>query len=414
MLFHVSSITLNEASAGRVAAEGCERTIPPLDSDEVAVAATRTPRGLLSRSARVLLLLASMAAFARAEQNGEAVYGGFAFAGNAGDLAANYPYSSKLDRPGGAETSLFEVSLGRFFREKPETVSGVRVKFGVIQKEDPTPVLALAMTDEKVLQETLGGLHKLVVQLGFELLTLDFREMQVVSSIPIYLELIDAQKQEFTESDITSRIANMVTGKDSQLEVALTGKMQKIRIRSKNVSTLQISSVKVGDKALPFLPELLRQKPAIFAQSVAQQFGSLLCAQAGVALLPYARDGLNSRMALRFSDASSMQFKIPSPTFAVALDVKGFKKVMDKKTDAESLWVYGAYLGIKVYEPEFNQVYLETTAKYPVAKVVPASQLTVDEFPVASEALKGAFLTGIELIQKDKNTSEKVLNKCRL
>jgi hypothetical protein len=38
----------------------------------------------------------------------------------------------------------------------------------------------------------------------------------------------------------------------------------------------------------------------------------------------------------------------------------------------------------------------------------------VDEFPVVSEALKGAFVTAIEQIQKDPNTRTKVIKKCEL
>jgi hypothetical protein len=206
----------------------------------------------------------------------------------------------------------------------------------------------------------------------------------------------------------------MIDGPDSQLFSALTEKIGRTKIRSKSVCTLQVAKVAVGEKALPFMPPELRSRTASYGQSVAQQFGSLLSAQAGVALLPFAKDGLNSKMSLRFADASALQFKIPAPTFAIDLDVKGFKKVADKKTDAESLWIYGAFLGYRVYEPDFNQVYLESVAKFGVPKIVPASQTVVDEFPVASEALKGAILTAIEAMKKDPTTKAKVLTKCQL
>jgi hypothetical protein len=118
-------------------------------------------------------------------------------------------------------------------------------------------------------------------------------------------------------------------------------------------------------------------------------------------------------MTLRFKSGDAVQFKIPEPTFGISLDVKGFKKVLDKQTDAESLWIYGAWLGIKVIEPAFGKVYFETTVKYPVTKLVPASQQSVDEFPVVSEALKGAQLLAIEAIQKDKIAKDVIL-KCKL
>jgi hypothetical protein len=98
----------------------------------------------------------------------------------------------------------------------------------------------------------------------------------------------------------------------------------------------------------------------------------------------------------------------------VDIDLKGFKKILSKSTDAESLWIYGAFLGIRVYEPDFQKVYFDAPVKYGVSKVVPASQKNVDEFPVVSEALKGAFVTAIEQIQKDQNAQIKVIKKCEL
>jgi hypothetical protein len=191
-------------------------------------------------------------------------------------------------------------------------------------------------------------------------------------------------------------------------------KADRIQPRAKNQATLQIHKVSIGEKALPFLPEALRQTPNAYAQTVAQQYGSLLASKAGVVLLPFAKDGLNGKMALRFSDASALQFSIPAPTFALDLEVQGFKKILDKQTAAEALWIYGAFLANRVYEPEFQKVYFDAPVKYGVPKVIPATQKSVDEFPVVSEALKGAFVAAIEQMQKDKQTSEKVLKKCAL
>ena len=96
------------------------------------------------------------------------------------------------------------------------------------------------------------------------------------------------------------------------------------------------------------------------------------------------------------------------------VDVRGFKKVLSKKTDAESLWIYGAFLNVRVYEPEFNVVFFDAPIKYGVSKIVPASQMNVDEFPVVSEALTGAFLSTIDEMRKNQTTDEKVIKKCQL
>lgn len=347
------------------------------------------------------------------DRNESIVYGGFAFAGNSNEVGDAYPYSSRFDantKPG--SSALEEVSREIIFKISP-SLKSTKIIYGDVDKNECPRVLALAMTEERVLRESIGDFYKLVVQLGFEIIVLDFTDKQVVCSLPIFIELIDAKKNEFSEQDIVDRIASMVQGTESQLGEVMSRKLAQLRIRANDARTLRVTSVTVGEKAVQFLPESMRQSPTLYGQSVAQQFGSLLSSQAGVALLPYAKDASNSKMTLRFKSGGAVQFKIPEPTFGISLDVKGFKKVLDKQTDAESLWIYGSWLGIKIIEPAFGKVYFETTVKYPVTKLVPASQQSVDEFPVVSEALKGAQLTAIEAIQKDK-IAKGVILKCKL
>lgn len=360
----------------------------------------------------VILTFEAAGVASAADSTTKLFYGGFAFAGNAGGVEENYPMASIVNEADGGR--FFETQSRDFFRKNIDQFRTVSLSFDLARPHDTPLVLALALSDEKVLREELGEFHKLVIQLGFELLILDFETMEVVSSRPIRIELIDAGTKEFSDKEIASREQAMVEGADSQLFTALRTKLGGVRVGGKNQANLQIRTVSIGEKALPFLPEAYRKDPKTYAQGVAQQFGSLLTSQAGLAMLPYSKDGLNSKMALRFSDASVLQFKIPSPSFAIDLEVKGFKKVLNKSTDAESLWLYGAFLNVRVYEPEFNVVFYDAPAKYGVSKIVPISQKTIDEFPVVSEAMTGAFLTAIDQMQKNQTTNEKVLKKCQL
>jgi hypothetical protein len=346
--------------------------------------------------------------------NETVIYGGFAFAGRNDQVDAAYPYSYKFDTDTKPGSSALEEVSRNLIQKISLSLKTTKIAFGDVDKTSCPRVLALALTEERVLRESIGDFYKLVVQLGFEIIVLDFTDKKVVCSLPIFIELIDAKKSEFSEQDIVDRVASMVQGTESQLGEVMSRKLAQLRIRANDAQTLRVTSVTVGEKALPFLPESMRNSPTLYSQAVAQQFGSLLSSRANVALLPYAKDAANSKMTLRFKDGDAVQFKIPEPTYSILLDVKGFKKVLDKQTDAESLWIYGAWLGIKIIEPVGGNVFFETTVKYPVTKLVPASQKTVDEFPVVSEALKGAELAAIEAIQKDKIALKNVISKCQL
>lgn len=360
-----------------------------------------------------ILIFASMAATAESKK-ADVFYGGFAFSGKADDVEKNFPIASSLNKLMVKETPYLAWLSREFFLKNKDRFSRMNLQFGLARKEDSSLVLALALTDEKILREEFSDFHKLVIQLGFELLVLNFKNQEVVCSQPIYLEFIDAGKEPFDDAALRTRMKSMLEGDDSQLFAAVLDKADRVQPRSKNQSTLQIRQVTIREKALPFLPETLRQATNAYAQMVAHQFGSLLSSKAGLALLPFAKDGLNTKMALVFSDGSAVQFKIPAGTFAVDVDVQGFKKVLNKSTDAEALWLYGAFLGIKVYEPEFNSVYFDAPVKHAVPKIVPTSQKNVDEFPIVSAALKGAFEAAIEQMKTNKQTTEKVLSKCAL
>ena len=360
-----------------------------------------------------IFLFAAIAATAESAKP-DVFYGGFAFCGNASDVDKNFPIASFFNTKADDGTTYLGRVASDFFRKNKDHFSRMNLQFEKARREDTPLVLALALTDEKVLHEEFSDFHKLVIQLGFELLILNFKEQEVVCSQPICIEVITTSKTPFDEAAVRERMKKMIVGDDSQLFAEVLARADRIQSRSKNQCTLQVRQVSIGEKALPFLPENLRQATNAYAQTVAQQFGSLLASKAGVVLLPHAKDGLNGKMALVFSDASALQFSIPEASFVVDLDVKGFKKILDKSTDAEALWIYGAFLGLRVLEPFSNKVYLDVPVKYGVSKIVPATQKNVDEFPVVSEALKGVFVSAIEQMQKNKETNEKVLKKCAL
>ena len=168
---------------------------------------TRHDSLLCGRSVILLFLLSVLSGVALASEElgvTKVFYGGFAFAGNAGDIEKNYPIACSLDAMAGANTHFFEPRVRDFFRKNTEAFKRVALQFGIARPEDTPLVMALALTDEKILREQLGDIHKLVVQIGLELLVLDFGAMEVVSSRPICIELIDAGKVPYPAARLTA------------------------------------------------------------------------------------------------------------------------------------------------------------------------------------------------------------------
>lgn len=346
-------------------------------------------------------------------------YGGFAFSGAWETLAKRYPFTSVAYEQ--RRQSLDDTIRGYF---KGAVDSGelsavalsknVTLRFGLITNRASSFVLALAQTEERVLREAIGGFHKLVVTLGFNLLVVDFDSLEIISSQPFFIEYIDSGPDAFSDADVENRILKMLSGDDSQLRAVLKKRLPLVRGPGKNRATLQVTSAPIGEKTLPFLPENLRENTALYSEWVGQQFSAMLAVDAEVAVLPFSKDGSNAAMSLVFADASRVQFKIPQPTYAITLEIPGFKKVPGKETAAERLWIYGAFLNISVKEPAFGKEYFSGQFKHALPQIYPASQRTVDDFFVASEALKGVFIETIAAMQKDKKFRAAVLEKCRL
>ena len=342
-------------------------------------------------------------------------WSGFAFRGRDADISKRYPYTKEVNVSVVGET-LFSKNFREFFKANEKAFRYVDFKFGLADADEgQTLAVALVMTEEQVLQEQLGKIHKCVVQLGFELLLLDYKgsSPSVVCSQPVFIDSIHDGRARFGKAQVTGIVRGMMIGKDSQLAVVLREQCAKFRVRGKGQGTIKVRKVTVGEKAKPFLPAKFKTGD-LYAQFIAQQFSALMAGMAGVEMLPYLKDYANTRMALAFVNGDAVMFEIPEATYAVDLDLRGFMKIPGKKTPAQQQWVYGAYLDVRVYEPEFNVEFFKGQLKTAVQKIVPVSQVRVDEFPVVSEAFKGVCLEAIAKIRNDTKTQQNVIKKCKL
>jgi hypothetical protein len=275
-------------------------------------------------------------------------------------------------------------------------------------------VLAIALGEEMVVREKIGDANKLLVSLFFEMLIVDFEELKVVSSVPINIERIDSSSSPFSDEEVSLIIADMMIGEDSQLLKVIDEKAGLVGIPKSSRSTIKVANVTIGEKAIEFLPKRL-QVGSRYGNQVGHLFGSLLLSERRLALLPFSKDASNASMALVFQDGGVVNFEIPDPTFAIDLHLKGFAKVKSKKSTAsEILFIYGAYVDSKVYEPFFKREYFSASDKKGASKVVPASNPSVDDFSVLSDALKGVMISTIQKMTSDKNLEKKVISKCEL
>jgi hypothetical protein len=92
-------------------------------------------------------------------------------------------------------------------------------------------------------------------------------------------------------------------------------------------------------------------------------------------------------MAMRISDGSVYNLKIPQEDYAIQLALIKFKKVEFQKTAAGASVIYGAFLNVKSLEPLSGKIYFDAVIKNGATKIIPAGQDVVDDWAAHQESL---------------------------
>ncbi len=361
------------------------------------------------------------------------IYAGFTFTGVAADIKKNFKYSQQVNKTEGkaGQRGLIDTTVHKSFQKNRDQLRNKLVFRGEEGNDVQSPIqLALALTSESIAQDLIRGTHKLTVQLIFQILILDFRSKEVMATFPFKVskrEYKDARKGAFTDDEITGVVRMIYDGKEKNEktgEVLLYGdlksRLKDVRLASRLGQNIRIYKVKFADRCKRDLPKDFIENVgglAEYGNLTAQKLSLFTQTYLSVAVLPYAKDTANANMALNFADQSVVQFKIPNATYGIDLDVQGFKKMHDKKNSnsARQLWMYGAYINVKVYDPDFGDVYYskrygpkKTTE---LARFYKTKKNDFDETYLFNLALESIVQSGLSQMKADKEAA-KIIGKC--
>jgi hypothetical protein len=306
------------------------------------------------------------------EDTRDVIYAGFTFTGKASDLSKNFKYSSRCYKefessPG---RSIIDTKVHSFFQANRDKLRNKLIFRGECDSESNTLIqLSLSLFSEYVAQELLAGTQKLTVDLILQILILDFRSKEVMATYPIRVKAIalkDADEGVFSDDEITSVVKKIYEGSEPAMYDLLRDRLKDVRLGSRLGQNMRIYKVTFAERCKDDLPSDLIQDGGVSANYVdltAQKLSVFTQAELGVAVLPYAKDAANATMALNFADQSVVQFQIPDATYGIDLEIRGFKKVHDKKNSNEftQTWRYLSYVTLKVYlqdkDPDFREVF---------------------------------------------------------
>jgi len=338
-------------------------------------------------------------------------YAGFAFTGNFKDIPINFKYTYSLlnstkDING---LSIFDKELLDFFKENKSSIVNFNLLIG--EESDTKISVALAVSRENVSIVNIEDIYKIVVNLCCNLIFMDFNEMKIISSYPLYLEYIDVKKEMPTEDYKLVLIKKLYFSEDFSILRLLKERLNNLKLKKDAKLSFKVMNVYVEDGVRDKL-DIYKYNIEAFKSMIAQRFSNILSKKLNVSVLPYAKDYLGAKMSLVFSDARMQDFEIPPTSYGIDFTLRKVTKELYKKGIGEDAYIYGVYITIKVYDPDLDRQYWKKRIKYGIIKKIPKLQKNINDFSIYEEMIELVMLKAIKEMQKDKTFYKEVVERC--
>ncbi len=329
-------------------------------------------------------------------QAAEVYFAGMAYSGDATSIADRFPYTSQYLK--GLEANKVRVgsliykemgaNLPQNFELAPLAAQAQ------LKGRDRAVSVALLLNNEAVSLEHFGQFAKFFVQLRGQALFFDFKSQTVLRAYPISLAYIDVVDHYPSEDEVQERIRLLFEGTQGKagLFTRFAQAVQKATLPEGVSRFLQVSQVTVAPEAMVGLPPALTSTKGAAETWLADMLAEAISNRAQVPILPYVKGhALGKVMAMKIADGGAFSLKLPEPDYTMTLDLTGVRRVELKRTAAETAYVYGSYVRLRLDEPFSNKNYLDINVKNGETKLVPSTQETVDDIPAYADSIRGLF-----------------------
>jgi hypothetical protein len=351
-------------------------------------------RKLQAAWAAGVVALALFAATAHAQER-EVTLAGVAFSGTHDTIAQRFPHTQRYVKSlESAGTSAFKQVLASVQQVRPEHLAVTANPIQDLKGRDQALVVSLVLNSETVSVERFGEVRKLFVLVRGQALFFDFKSMTVVRAYPISFAYIDNFRKDPGEGEIAARVKAVYEGVGGR--PGLFGRFAQAlgtaKVPHQTPRFLQVAQVTLAPEMVEMLPDYLKSSSHVYETWAADMVGEAISSRVGVPIIPYAKGyAIGNVMSMQVMDGDVFNLKLPTPDYAIEVDLKGLRKVKYSESAAGASFVYGSLADIRIQEPLSRTFYMNTPLKNAEVKVVPASQTHVDDFPAFTDALNGMF-----------------------
>lgn len=323
---------------------------------------------------------------------------GFAFDGDFQSAAVRFPYTFKLFSRFSATASAQNFSALINQRIKTATPANLTLKSADnmvnLRQSDQALMSVLVLTGETVSTENFGSYYKTFVNLRGDALIFDYKNQVVVNSYPVSVVLFDATPTPPSEERILEFVDNLMRREDGRgLITQYIRRMEAAKVAENGSKTLQVKRATVAPEALALMPETLRQNSPAVEAMLADAFGSVLSAKLGLSMLPTSiGHAVGGVMSLRLENGDDYKLKVGEGDYLFELKLNKFAKLKTAENNVSTAYVYGAYMSMRFYEPTLGTTFLQTDLKNGEAAVIPAGEVSGDDFAAYQDAIRGLYL----------------------
>lgn len=319
-------------------------------------------------------------------------YAGFAYAGNADNIATRFKYSKRYETRLKGQGTDINSKLRR-------AVQGGRFPFDLNMagnteiKGDETLVTTLTVTGETISDETFGSVHKLLVQIRAQAMIFDFQSKTLLRAYPLSFAYLDALEHSPTDAEIDERIAKAyegVQGKDGIFGRYADALVHATLPRNDGLF-IQITNVTIDANARVAIPPSLSEQRGAAETWVADHLDEALNSYAGVPMIPYSSGyALGNVMQMQLAN-SDFNIKFPDPNVEVSVELTGVKRVQYAQNNVGTSYIYGTFATVKIATQGGARATLDAAFKNGEIKEVPVTQGYVDDLPAYNDSIRGLF-----------------------
>ena len=247
---------------------------------------------------------------------------------------------------------------------------------------DEAIVMSVALQHEEFTQEfnSSSGKYSIFYDAYFQILFYDFSDKSLIASIPFDFELQTLRNDKLNEIEILDRIKDFYLNDDPFNE--LDQMINKFSIKRKYDRRIGVKNVSIQDRAFEVMPSNSKQNQNYIKNLIAQTLSKRLSIYHNIALVPYMEgQGIGGTMKLRFVQTDEIySIKLPNPDYHIAINLKGFKKVLAKTSASEDLYLYGSFIDLKIFQPDLDKIYFNEGLRGVTKVKIPKDQMDVNDW----------------------------------